>query len=275
LQIISYLYTAKIKTISTKEIHRNILNFLFYREGFVFFIKEEGKPLKVNRFKVSHINKWETEITHELEINLRLRRNFDKVNAAFVSSFFNLVPDDYLSVNQDDLLNFSEAEFENNAILQDKTNFGNTFIYGISQILVDKLNELYGEVDYFHSGNVFLTSISGSGETKIHLNLYEHNLEVAVTKESEIVFYNLFETLTGEDILFYTLFALEQLNLDPNKAELKTYGQLLPDTKVFQTFKKYIRFVFPALKDEDFLENYTIYKLPECASFQADSEERK
>ena len=229
----------------------------------------------MNHFKVSHVNKWEAEIIRELEVNLRLRRNFDEVNAAFLSSFFNLVPGDYLSVNQDILLNFSEAEFENNAILQGKTDFGGAFVYGISQVLMDKLNELYGEVDYFHSGNIFLNSISGSGEIKIHLNLYEHNLEVAVTKESEVVFYNLFETLTGEDILFYTLFAVEQLNLDPNKTELKTYGQLLPNTKVFQIFKKYVRFVSPGLKDEDFLENYTLYRLPECALFQASSEEKE
>jgi len=192
-----------------------------------------------------------------------------------MSSFFNLVPLDYLIEGQGTLLNFSEAEFEVNNILVTTTRFENAFVYGISQALLDKLNEFYGKVEGFHSGSIFLNSIPVSNDKVIHLNLYEHNLEIAVTGDSKIVFYNLFDTQTGEDILFYTLFALEQLNLDPNKAEVKCYGQLLAGTKVFQALKKYIRFISPALKNEDFLENYTLFNLPKCASSQVLSEEKK
>lgn len=211
----------------------------------------------------------------ELEVNLRLRKNFDHVNAGFLSSFFNLVPNVYLFENQDVLLNFSEAEFDANNILRSNTRFESTFVYGTSQLLFEKLNEFYGKVRCFHSGSIFLDSIAVSNDPVIHLNLYEHNLEVAVMENSGVVFYNLFETQTGEDILFYTLFAMEQLNLYPNHSEIKCYGQLLPGTKVFQTLKKYVRFVSAGSRNEDFLENHTLFNLPKCASSQALSEARK
>jgi hypothetical protein len=236
---------------------------------------DSKKPSAAQHFKVSHSNVWEKEVSKELETNLRLRRNFEKVNAGFISSFFNLVPAEYDEIDSQVLLNFSEAEFENNKILKSKTRFDNSFFYGVSQTVLDKLNEQFPKPEFFHSGTVFLNSIPESEEAVIHLNLYRHNLEIAVIQEKKLLYYNLFETLSGEDILFYTLFAMQQLDLDTNKIPLKCYGQLLPDTKVFQIFKKYVRFVSAGSKDESFLENFTLFNLPKCASFQAISEEKK
>src|SRR5690606_17694516 len=132
------------------------------------------------------------------------------------------------------LLNLSESEFENNVLLNSSTLHGNTFVYGTSQALLNKLNELYPKINLSHSGRIFLDSIQFSNQPEIHLNLYKHNLEVVITNEKGILFYNLFEIQTDEDILFYTLFALEQLGMDTNKTELKCYGQLLAETEIYQ-----------------------------------------
>ena len=215
----------------------------------------------MNYFKVNHFKAWEEEIMKELEINLSLRRNFENVHVGFISSFFNLVPAPYLTESKEVLLNFSEAEFEDNLLLQSETDFESSFVYGTSQKLMAKLNELYAKVNVSHSGKVFLNSIEKSDSVTVHLNLNQSNFEIAVLNSTQIQFYNLFETPTDEDVLFFSLFAIEQLALDPNKVTVKTYGQLLPETKVFQSLKKYIRFVQTAVKDEAFLENYTLYNL--------------
>ena len=262
--------------ISTELENKKILNFLFYKEGFSFCIKDaENKNPTVSHFKVSHFHLWETEILKELETNLRLKRNFDAVKVAFISSFFNLVPEGYATENAEILLNFSEAEFEDNQILKSNLAFGNSFIYGTSSKLVDALKKQFGQMEYFHSGHVFLASISQTQDAVVHLNLNHHNLEIAVTRKSTVQFYNLFETPTGEDILFFTLFVMEQLELDTNKIEIKTYGELLPHTKVFQILRKYVRYVSAASKDEDSLTHFTLYNLSKCASFQDVSEEKK
>lgn len=254
----------------------NTLSLLFHKEGFSFCnYDENGNPVKVSHFKVTHANRWEIEVVKELEVNLRLRRNYNNVFAAFISPFFNFVPDDYISVSNDVLLNFSEAEFENNAILESPAKYGNTIVYGTSQCVLDKLNELFSKIQVSHSGRIFLDSILYSKQPELHLNLYKHNLEAVVTNEKGIVFYNLFDAQTDEDVLFYSLFILEQLGLDTNKIELKCYGELLPHTEVYQKLKKYIRYISPASKNEEFLENYTLYNLIKCASFPENSEEKK
>lgn len=255
--------------------YKNSLSLLFHKEGFSFCTyNENGEAGKVSQFKVTHANRWEEEVIKELDVNLKLRRNFERVSAGFISSFFNLIPQEYQSISNDILLNLSEAEFENNAILSNSTKHESQFVYGISQVLLDKLKDLYSNIHFHHSGQVFLDSIMFSKQAELHLNFYSHNLEAAVTNEKGIIFYNLFEAQSDEDILFYSLFVLEQLSLDANKIELKTYGELLPKTAVYQTLKKYIRYVTPAMKNEDFLENYSLYNLIKCASSPEISEEK-
>jgi len=254
----------------------NALSLLFDGEGFSYCVRDEnGKQGKVSKFKVTHSNRWEAEVVKELEVNLKLRRNYRAVSTGFVSTFFNLVPDSYLNISHETLLNLSEAEFENNAILTSPTRFGNTFVYGISQTLLDKLKEFYPSVSIHHSGQVFMDSIKFSKQPELHLNLCQNYLEVVVNQENRILFYNLFEVKSDEDILFYGLFVLEQLGLDANKIELKCYGQLLPGSNVYQLLKKYIRFIAPAIKDEEILENYTLHNLSQCASSQEISEEKR
>lgn len=254
----------------------NSLALLFHREGFSFCVYDEkGNSGKVSHFNVTHNSRWEVEVIKELDVNLRLRRNYEIVSAGFVSSFFNLVPDFYLNISNDVLLNLSEAEFENNALLTSTTRHENTFVYGTSQLVLDKLNELYSNIKFHHSGKVFLDSLVFSKQNELHLNLYQQNLEAVVTSEKEILFYNLFEIQSDEDILFYTLFALEQLDLDANKIDLKCYGKLLPNTSIYQTLKKYVRHVTPAVKHEEILENYTLLNLTKCASSPEVSEEKE
>lgn len=254
----------------------NSLQMLFYKDGFSFCTKSaDGKFSKVSEFKVSHFSKWEAEVMREVEVNLQLRRTFDSVKVGLVSSFFNLVPNAYLPVNSESLLNFSETEFEQNTLLESSTDYDSTLLFGGSQLLINKLLELYKNVQIFHSGSVFINSVPNSQDAVVHLNLVHHNLEILVLKDSKVSYYNLFETQTGEDILFYTLFAMEQIGLDTNKVELKTYGQLLANTKVFQIFKKYVRNLSVGLKDEEYLENYSLFNLSKCELSPALLEEKK
>lgn len=272
----NYLYGSKFITISAENGHIKTLNLVFYKEGFSFGTSDEkGRISKISHIKVTHPNRWESEIIKELETDLRLRRNFDKVFVAFVSSFFNLVPKEYMVENYESLLNFSEAEFEDNQILKSFSSTESCFVYGTSSVLVRKLKELFGQPVFTHSGQIFLDSLEKTNEPVVHLNLLHHQLEIAVTAKNDILFYNLFETPTGEDILFFTLFTLEQLGLDTNKAEIKCYGELLPSTKVFQILKKYVRYLKAAMKDEEFLANFTLQNLSKCASSQALLEGKK
>jgi len=269
------IFTAqKSRPIATDSNHISRLNLFFYKEGFSYCTGSGVRPA-VSEFVVKEPNNWETEIIKEFEINLSLRRNFDQVKAAFVSSFFSVVPNEYSDESLEILLNFSEAEFEINKLFKSETRFGAQIVYGVSQQLIDRLNQLYSDFEFCHSGKLLIDTVSVNNHKIVHLNLNHHNLEILVTEGGNITFYNLFETPTGEDVLFYSLYAMEQLGLDTNSIQVKTYGELISGIKVFEILNKYIRNISQALKDDAFLKNYSLYKLMECELSQVHSEERK
>lgn len=271
----NYLYTLKCKVISTETIHTAILHLLFYKEGFSFYVQTDEKTKgKLYHFQVTQAGNWEEEIAKELETNLLLRRNFGKVNVAFISSFFSLVPLAYKNENPETLLNFSEAEFEVNYLMTSNTQFGNCFVYGVSQNLIDILTHQYKKLNFCHSGSVLLNALSKS-DAGLHIFLWKKQLEVVVLEDEKLLFYNMFDTPSGEDVLFYTLFVLEQLSLNPQKVSMKTYGELNSSHKVFQLFKKYVKNVSAALKDEVELENFTLYNVEKCELSQEISEEKE
>lgn len=247
----------------------------FYREGFSYCTDNGDNRPKVFDFKITQEQNWEAEIIKEFDINLGLRRNFNLVKASFLTSFFNLIPTEFSDENPETLLNFSEAEFENNKLLKSETIIGTDILYGVSQVLIDKLNALYPKVETCHSGKIFIDSVSKGNETVIHLNLVHHYLEVMVMENDKLLFYNLFDTPTGEDILFYSLYVMDQLGLDTNSVQMKTYSELTFETKVFQLLKKYVRNINQALKDELFLKNFDLYNLMKCELSQAHSEGKK
>lgn len=271
------IFTAqKLLIISSNSNHISCLNLLFCKEGFSYCTGDDSNSRpKVFEFSVSGPAVWETEVIREFEINLGLRRNFDRVRAGFMSSFFSLVPNEYTDESLENLLNFSEAEFEDNRLLRSATRLGAQFVFGVSQLLTDRLNSLYSRVEYCHSGSVFIDSAPLDDRTVVHLNSYRHNLEILVTAGGNLEFYNLFETLTGEDILFYSLYTLNKLGLDSNSVVVKTYGEMTEGLKVYEILRKYIRNLSQAQKDEVFLKNYSLYNLMKCESSQDHSEERK
>lgn len=257
--------------------HRSTLNLLFYKEGFSYCVAtSQNEPSKVHRFQVSNQQQWENEVIKELEVNLQLRRNFGQVNVGLLTSFFNLVPIAYDSIDAETLLNFSEAAFENNVLLKSES-IDDAFkiVFGTSQRLMDGLNKLHQQVHFYHSAEVFYAHLVYLDKNCIHLNLNHQHLEVMVTQDKTLRFYNVFETAVEEDILFYALFVLEQLGLNPNQVQMNTYGELLPETQAFQLLKKYVRYVNAALKNEEVLANFTLYNLNTCGSSLEISKEKE
>ncbi|HUH34884.1 MAG TPA: DUF3822 family protein [Moheibacter sp.] len=257
--------------------HTSSLNLLFFKEGFSYcIVSTDNERPKVHTFQVKHLNQWEKEVIQELEVNLHLRRNFGQVNVGFLTSFFNLVPTAYESLDAETLLNFSEATFENNALLKSETiNGALKIVYGTSQLLIDGLKKLHQQVNFYPAAQVFYAHLVYLDKDCIHLNWQHQHLEIMVTQDKQLIFYNVFETASDEDVLFYTLFALEQLGLKANQIQLNTYGALLPETRVFQLLKKYVRYVNAALKDEEVLANFTLYKLNSCGSSLEVSKEKE
>ncbi len=98
-----------------------------------------------------------------------------------------------------------------------------SIIYNIHYPLKDILLSLPNlqNARLYHSGKFLVDyGMINSKNDEIYINLMHQKLEVCVLSNGEFIFYNLFETKTKEDFLFYILYTLNQLNISPNTVSL-------------------------------------------------------
>jgi len=185
----------------------------------------------------TNLNKTEIEIEHELRSNLTLLQEYDYVHICFLSTTVNVVPNQFAHKPFEELLSLSNYSPVKLAIDSPLENVDASIIYNIHYPLKDILLSL-------------------------------PNLQNARLYHSGIVFYNLFETKTKEDFLFYILYTLNQLNISPNTVSLYAFGDILNSPNYYETLQKYVRHISFNEADKQLGQYFTLYKLFECESFQ-------
>lgn len=98
---------------------------------------------------------------------------------------------------------------------------------------------------------------------QVHLNFFRTSFEMVVLSGNKLVLCNQFGYSNDNDVLYYLLYAFEQLKLAPDTAELVIHGQFVQTGQLYQTFKKYIKKILFAKPTTLFNYSYTFNQLPE------------
>ena len=177
-----------------------------------------------------------------------LKAAYQKVTVVYVNSLFTFVP---------------KAVF-NEDFLADYLKF-NTKILATDYIAYDILEEqdivcvyvpytncnnlffgYYGSFDYHHSMSLLaqktLSSNSKRDEhPKVLINVQESSFEIIVHQNKELLLVNSFEFTTKEDFIYYLLFTMEQLALDPETVPVALAGNISKESPLFEMVYTYIR----------------------------------
>jgi hypothetical protein len=81
-----------------------------------------------------------------------------------------------------------------------------------------------------------------SGNTRgIFLNIRNPFIDIVAFERNNVVFFNSFACKSKEDVLYFTLYALEQMNLRPETVALSLCGTIDAGSEIFRTLEEYIR----------------------------------
>ena len=109
----------------------------------------------------------------------------------------------------------------------------------VNNYLYDK----FGEFEFKHSGTVLLETLiqlpSSRQGSICYLHLAETQMDLAVFGNKKLRFYNSFTVSSPEDVLYFLLFSLEQLNLDPESLRLRLLGEVTEDDRVYEFCTEY------------------------------------
>lgn len=178
-----------------------------------------------------------------------LNEKFETVNVSHLNNLSVLVPNnfydnEYLS----DYLKYTVKVLNSDSIsVENIESFGAKNVYISFKNIDEYLQSVYGPFDRFHSSTILINSLAKyfTNITKKYffVNVTKHNLEIIYIQNGKINLYNSFLFYTKEDFIYYVLFTMEQLGLDPEEQTITFIGEIEKESALYNITYQYVRFV--------------------------------
>lgn len=163
------------------------------------------------------------------------------------NNLFSLVPRALFDKNElANYLKFNARILANDLIEYDEiSNYELVNVYVPFMNINNYIYDLFGAFDFMHSGTVLiqalLNSHSGGSEAVCYVHAGEHYMDIMVLSQKQLLFYNSFPYSTKEDFIYYLLFTLEQLKLDPGSVKTRLFGAVEEGDDIYNICYEYIQ----------------------------------
>jgi len=178
-----------------------------------------------------------------------LQHEFSEVIVIYATNLYTVVPSSLFDETKaSEYLKFNSKILANDFIAYDTIDpYQMTIVYvpfvNINNYFFDK----YGSFQYYHSGTVLLKSILHHEKNSINIKVYLHILndtfDIIIIKNNDLKLCNTHSYKTPEDFIYYILFTLEQLNLNPETIEIVLCGDIKEEDDIFKILYHYIRHI--------------------------------
>lgn len=205
-----------------------------------------------------------------------LKGKFESVNILFEDCRFTLLPlplfdlNSYRSIYEYNFTNtIGEEVFYTAVPVSDAV-----LIYGVPIGLVDSLKKRYPNARFFHGNIPLLTTFinkyrNTDNQGSVLANFRNGAMDILVLNERKLQLLNSYTCQTDEDVLYFLVFAIEQIGLNPETADLHLSGIIERDSNLHFLIKKYVRNVCFINRNDDFrycyaferIENHQFYNL--------------
>lgn len=205
-----------------------------------------------------------------------LKGDFASVNILFEDSRYTLLPiplfdlNSYQSVYKYNFTNTTGEEVFYNAVPVSDV----VLIYGIPSGLVDSLKKRYPNARFFHGNIPLLTTFinkyrNAENQGSALANFRNGALDILVLNDRKLQLLNSYTCKTDEDVLYFLVFVIEQIGLNPETIDLHLSGSIIQDSNLYFLIKKYVRNVRFIKRNDDFrycyaferVENHQFYNL--------------
>lgn len=222
-------------------------------DGFFFclFNPELNKYLSIESVKFNGINS-DLDYTESFEEAVRthewLSLSYKSINILFENPTSTLIPDSLYSKNDTELYaGFNFQLPESHICLSDHIkSIDAHLIYHISDKLINKIQELFPEYKLISTSTKLIEALlinyknMGSGK-RMFVNVKKAYIDIAIIEDNQVLFFNTFNYQSIEDFIYYIIFVIEQLNINPEFIDLTFSGVIDKKSKLFETAYTYIR----------------------------------
>lgn len=127
----------------------------------------------------------------------------------------------------------------------------------VNNFLIDR----YGAFDYKNVNSILVAKLLDASKNiedkQVFVHMQDTHFEIVVAKNQKLLLYNSFEYSTPEDFLYYILFTMEQLFLNPETVKVWLLGKIDGEDDYYNIAYKYIRNV-ALYEPEALLQKYDV-----------------
>lgn len=120
-------------------------------------------------------------------------------------------------------------------------------VFAVDKPVADWLGTTYPAARLVHHTSALLEGVvhqtEAGGPRRTYLNVGPQELTVLVVRNKRPEFCNVFAFTTPEDLIYYTILVMQELQLNPDQDPVVVWGDLTHDSELFTILRKYIRHV--------------------------------
>jgi hypothetical protein len=176
-----------------------------------------------------------------------LSRKFNSINVSHKNNLSTLVPVElYDKGKHAEYLKYTIKVLESDSISVDdlkENDSNNVYIpfKNINDFLIEKL----GGFDYIHASSILISGLLKYYKHNLHkhffVNVSKNSFDIVYIDNNKVQFHNSFLYYTKEDFLYYILFAMEQLMLNPDEQTLTFLGAINKNSPLYDITYTYVR----------------------------------
>jgi len=242
--------------------------------SFCIFDTLHNSVKEIQEVKFNHTQSLEDQLWRTFVDYPQLTRTYDEIVVLHDNNLNTFVPK---SLFQEEAigsyLQYSTKVFETDFFAFDEMepyDMNNVHVpyVNVNNFLVDQ----FGSFDYKNVNSVLVAKLLDFSKNKIDKQVYVHlqetHFEIVVTNQSKLLLYNSFEYKTPEDFVYYLLFTMEQLQLNPETIQVNLLGKIAENDACFDIAYRYIRHIALldvsdvafrlSVKNEEALHHFTL-----------------
>ena len=195
------------------------------------------------------------------ECTKEFKYTFNKVKISIDSYQFTFIPDEfYQSGNDEEYAKFINNKHQSVILCNPIPAAKIKNIIAIHSDLHLALNrifqnpKIYGQASSFIQG--ILKNFKQTTEPSLYIDIHQKHIQFAYFKQSELSFYNLFDSINAIEFNYFILNIIESLKVDLDHTHIILSGQVMQNDEYYQRIEKYF-------KDIQFADSRLIIKHPE------------
>lgn len=218
--------------------------------GLSFLVQDENRSPLLFKEKLLEHSTTPEEILLEVETLFSEHdlwsMEFSEVSVVYTTPIYSLVPAELFDETKaSEYLKFNSKILANDYVAYDQID-----ALGIVVVYVPLMNvnnyffEKYGSFNYYHSATILLKTILKNKNyslPRIYLHFQQNSFDCLIIKDGELQLCNTYSFNSPEDFMYYTLFSMEQLKLDPETVSVYLCGDIEKDDANYEIAYNYIR----------------------------------